>query len=337
MPIDVVDLKSRVDLLATVEADLGPPRRVNGRWLSFVCPFHDDGDHDGGSLRVTPDTGTWFCFGCQKTGDVIAWGRLRHPELSFVEICQHLGADPDADTATGFPVRTVPAKRPQPSPTWSQCAEDVVKRAREYLWSDGGEHARDYLLHRGLRGDTLRRWEVGYNPGRYAVPGILTAKGEPATVLRGVTLPARIGGQLWGVKVRQPQGTEPKYVGLEGGKTTLYGADTLDKPVTLLAEGEFDAMLAWQEAGDVVGVATTTGGARVWQREWGLHLLRSRTVLVAYDLDKAGEEGANQVMALSARMRRVRVPAGKDITAYWQSGGDVRGWVQGLIRAEKGE
>jgi len=331
MPIDIADLKSRVDLLAVVEADLGPARRHNGRWLSYVCPFHNDGDHDGGSLRVTPDTGTWFCFGCQRSGDAIAWLRLRQG-LSFVEACQQLGADSGDDHTTGFPARTVPAKHSQPLPSWSQCAEDVVKRAQDYLWSDGGEHARDYLFRRGLRGDTLRRWEVGYNPGRYAVLGILTAKGEHATVLRGVTLPARVGGQLWGVKIRQPEGWEPKYVGLDGGKVALYGVDTLDKPVTLLAEGEFDAMLAWQEAGDIVGAATTTGGARVWQREWGLHLLRSRAVLVAYDLDKAGEDGAAQVMALSARMQRVRVPKGKDITAYWQSSGDVRGWIQGLVK-----
>ncbi|MFL0091309.1 CHC2 zinc finger domain-containing protein [Tenacibaculum maritimum] len=32
------------------------------------CPFHKD---DTPSLRIYPDTNTYHCFGCGKTGDVI--------------------------------------------------------------------------------------------------------------------------------------------------------------------------------------------------------------------------------------------------------------------------
>jgi hypothetical protein len=50
-----------------------------------------------------------------------------------------------------------------------------------------------------------------------------------------------------------------------GGHPCLFGAETLvpGEPATL-AEGEFDAMLLWQEVGDLVGMAATgaAGGLR---------------------------------------------------------------------------
>ena len=33
-----------------------------------LCPFHKD---DKPSLRIYPETNTYHCFGCDKTGDVI--------------------------------------------------------------------------------------------------------------------------------------------------------------------------------------------------------------------------------------------------------------------------
>jgi hypothetical protein len=47
------------------------------------------------------------------------------------------------------------------------------------------------------------------------------------------------------------------YLAINGGHPCLFGADTLvpGEP-TILAEGEFDALLVWQEAGDMLGIAT---------------------------------------------------------------------------------
>src|SRR5919202_6906568 len=106
----------------------------------------------------------------------------------------------------------------------------------------------DRLPARGCRRDPAERW--GF-PAR-------TASGRPAWVRipRGIVLPWLLDGQLWQLKVRTNR-ENPKYLAISGGHPCLLGADTLvvGEPA-ILAEGEFDALLLWQEAGDLVGTAT---------------------------------------------------------------------------------
>ena len=73
---------------------------------------------------------------------------------------------------------------------------------------------------------------------------------------RGIVLRWLLDGQLWQLKVRTNR-ENPKYLAISGGHPCLFGADTLvpGEPA-ILAEGKFDAMLLWQEVGDLIGVAT---------------------------------------------------------------------------------
>ena len=75
-------LLAGVDLAALIERDLGQPVRREGRWLKWICPFHDD--------RKTPSLGVacnrWKCFGGGRSGDAIDWLREREG-LSFREAC----------------------------------------------------------------------------------------------------------------------------------------------------------------------------------------------------------------------------------------------------------
>jgi len=47
---------------------------ASGSYLIGLCPFHDDRNP---SLAVYPKTGTYYCFGCHKHGDVITFVRER--------------------------------------------------------------------------------------------------------------------------------------------------------------------------------------------------------------------------------------------------------------------
>ncbi len=57
------------------------------------------------------------------------------------------------------------------------------------------------------------------------------------------------------------------------------------------------------------------------------HLLSLARVLVAYDNDPEGQRGAERLASLSGRMRVVRVPQGKDITDFFDGGGNVLDWL----------
>jgi hypothetical protein len=93
----------------------------------------------------------------------------------------------------------------------------------------------------------------------------------------------------------------------------------------------FDAMLLEQETGDLVGVATSTAPMAGWRASWTKHFLHCERVLVAYDTDPPGETHAAKLLAAIGRARRARVPIGKDITDYWQAGGNLRAWVDFLL------
>jgi DNA primase len=329
----VSSLKAQTDLLSTVEGDLGPARRHNGVWHNFVCPFHADGDQDGGSLKINDSSGRWWCFACGKGGDVVDWVRERQG-VTFAEACRQLGAAPSSPSSRTSSIRSAVAAVPRiaPSLEWQQAAEEVVQRARQFIWTLAGCNARAYLMGRGLTEETIQAWDLGYNPSNYRTSKMLDRQGQPVAVPRGWVIPLRERQTLWGVKVRLPDGTPgDKYVQLTGSRPALFGEHTLRLPVSVLCEGEFDAMLLHQEAGDLVGVGTTTGGAKVWVREWNVPLLFSKSILVAYDNDEPGDEGAAAVMAHMPRARRVKVPTGKDVTEHYLSGGNLREWIEGEL------
>ena len=58
---------------------------------------------------------------------------------------------------------------------------------------------------------------------------------------------------------------------------------------------------------------------------WLLRLLPYELILVAYDVDRAGDKGAANWLERSRRARRVKVPAGDDLTSFWKARGDLAG------------
>lgn len=53
--------------------------------LKGICPFHEEASP---SFNVTPDRGSWFCFGCSTRGDVIRfvekYNRITYAEAAIV-------------------------------------------------------------------------------------------------------------------------------------------------------------------------------------------------------------------------------------------------------------
>jgi hypothetical protein len=103
------------------------------------------------------------------------------------------------------------------------------------------------------------------------------------------------------------------------------------KLVVVVCEGEFDAMLLYQEAGDLVDVVAN-GSARTKPALLGLSpVARAIRWLIALDGDKAGEKGSEWWDEFSARTRRVWPPEGRDLTDFHMAGGDLRSWVSGHL------
>jgi hypothetical protein len=183
------------------------------------------------------------------------------------------------------------------------------------------------LHRRGLTGDTILRWGLGWHgkdqwrePEQWGLNG-----GKKVWLARGVVIPWTVEGRTWHVKVRRFDG-KPKYVRVRGGRPALFGLDFLTgKRAVVICEGELDAVLLWQAAGDLVDVvAIGSKGAKI-ALPFLAHLAGATRWLAAMDND--ADDQANEWNTYSARVRRVRPLQGNDLTDFYQAGGDLRAWV----------
>lgn len=328
MEVDVRTLKAQVDLRRIVEQDLGPAPLRGGQALLWRCPFHQE--RQGYSLAVWADG--FRCFGkCQMSGDVLDWLQ-RCRRLSFQEALRALGEMPRS--APGF-VASHPTPPAEPPPDeWQAAARRVVERAEETLWSVRGEQVLDYLTGRGLDGETIQEAHLGVVPGGYRQWRAIAGLSVPC----GITIPWMTGETLWAVKVRRAAG-QPKYAQIAGGSSSgLYRGDALQgAKAVLFCEGEFDALLAHQEASDLVAAVSLGSAGNPLSDRWISDLVTVPLLLVAYDVDQAGAKGAARLQTLSQRVHVIRVPYGKDITEYHLRGGDVFTWLAHELRRVRQE
>lgn len=320
---DTQRLKENCDLRRLVEQDLGPAPLRGGRAYLWKCPFHNE--QKGFSLAVWANG--YRCFGaCDTSGDALNW-LTNYRRLSFVEALRVLGERIE-DVA---PVERKCLKSPSEPPEWNwqHQAERIVTQAEEILWSEAGEPALNYLTGRGLTTRTIRAARLGYIPGDFREWRTLEGLEVPC----GITIPWFAADAFWAVKVRRAYGT-PKYQQVKGGNTNgLYGADYLaERDIALFCEGEFDALLARQEAGDLAAVVTLSSATTTLNSRWYAELTHCHTILVAYDRDKAGEKGASHLLGLSPRFRFVAMPFGKDITEFYLQGGCIHEWIAAQIQ-----
>lgn len=316
--INVQTLKNQNPLLPLIEGDLGAGKK-SGAWVMFRCPFHDD---------KTPSLGVreerFKCFGCDAKGDVIAYVMKRH-NLGFRAACEQLGAG-NLPQAPAHQHETAPKDAPPPD-EWQIRALRVVAAAHErLLYAQEAARARAYLAGRGIGWDTWGTVWLGFVTGRdYRHINGLNVPG-------GILIPWGTDGELWLANVRRPSNKPgEKYRRIAGGASGALYAPwpwVKGRPI-LLTEGEFDAMVAWQAVGDLCNVGTfgSASNAGIPAR-WLPRFATAPVILVATDPDMAGNRAAARFGMLSARVRRVVLPAGQDVSDFVVNGGDFRALVK---------
>jgi hypothetical protein len=147
-------------------------------------------------------------------------------------------------------------------------------------------------------------------------------------VHRGVTIPWFDAGSVRSIKVRRPH-HKLKYVCVHGGSPRgLFLSQAIVPGLpALVVEGEFDALLGWQEFRDLVNVVTLGSASRRPDALTLRQLVVSSQILLCYDEDEAGVRGIKRWQGLSGRTRVCSLPCGKDLTEFFLLGGDLRGWI----------
>ena len=159
------EIRQRADIVAVIGRHV--QLRKSGRNHKGLCPFHQE---RGPSFNVNPDKGFFYCFGCQKKGDVFTF-IMEYEGKSFVEAAEALAEL----TGVALPERTDdPAERRAQAERQGERSQLLrINQAaatffRQVLREPAGAAARDYLAERGVTPEVADRFMLGHAPDEWS-------------------------------------------------------------------------------------------------------------------------------------------------------------------------
>ena len=290
------------DLMEQVGVDV--PNRQG--WVSVKCPFHDDST---ASARLSDEEERFFCHGCGVKGTTD----------QIVELLKTEGIEVELTIAPPPKGKKVVSK--VMSPTARKSLEDAI---HDYV--DQGKDSSEfqkYWAGRGFTKEDALAYQVGYvdRPkaghelfrGRMCIP-YLTPTGAVTARFRSI------------------DGTEPKYMGIPGHATKLFGATSIANPfneVIVITEGEIDAITLQKVGIPAVGIP----GATNWKPHYNNLFEGFTHVWVVGDGDRAGREFIERVLDGVPWAHPVYVGDGLDINNIFTTYGEEA--VQSLFKLEE--
>src|SRR5262249_5785749 len=136
--------------------------RPVGGTFKGLCPFHDD---HRPSFDVDPRRQRYRCWSCNKYGDVISFVQ-EFERVSFREALELLAR------RAGIALEPTDPAQSQGRALMLDVMRWAAKQFSDcFRDSPLAESARAYVTGRGLLGETVQRWGVGYAPpsGRWLV------------------------------------------------------------------------------------------------------------------------------------------------------------------------
>jgi len=304
----IQDLLNRLDIVDVIERYV--PLKKAGANYSACCPFHNE---KSPSFTVSQSKQFYHCFGCGAHGTAIGFV-MEHAGMGFVDAIEELAGN------AGLPV---PHERPTTSDSYQKVSPnlyDVMLVATRYYRDElkRSPHAIDYLKRRGLSGEVVAKFGIGYAPEAWQNLTATFPDYQDATLIEAglvisneddkrydrfrdrIMFPIiNLRGQVIGFGGRILDKGEPKYLNspetvlFEKGHE-LYGLYQSQKSIragqkVLVVEGYMDVVALAQHGVDyavaTLGTATTPFHVQ--------KLLRlTEHIVFCFDGDKAGQKAA---------------------------------------------
>ncbi|HMI99097.1 MAG TPA: DNA primase [Gaiellaceae bacterium] len=310
-------------------------RKVGGRYTG-LCPFHQEKTP---SFSVSPDRGTYHCFGCGVGGDSISF--VREIEgLDFVGAIEWLADRFSVPLEYEDSTPEADAQRKRKERLYA-LLEQAASFYERVLWSESGKAVQEYLASRGLREDACREFRLGLSSGgslakkarekgftsdELTAAGLLSRRGTDYFRRRLMFPLTDARGRVIGFQARKLHEDDPlrgKYVNspesdLFHKSNVLYGLHLARPAVAkedraVVVEGNTD-VIALRQSG-LQPVVASMGTALTERQLVELSRLTKR-VFLCFDSDAAGEEATLRGMELALRqgfeIRVVALPKGKD-------------------------
>lgn len=156
----IYDLLDRADVVEVVDSRV--PLKKAGRNYQACCPFHNEKTP---SFTVAPDKQFFHCFGCGEHGNAIDF-LMRYDGLEFPDAVEELAA------MIGVEVLRETSVNPQADARKRQQAADdfeQMERASKFFAYQLRQHKKssevvEYLKGRGLSGEVVKHFQIGYAP-----------------------------------------------------------------------------------------------------------------------------------------------------------------------------
>jgi len=322
---DIAALRAATDLVAIV-GQYTQGKKVGRRW-QFLCPFHAE---KSPSFSVNQEDGLYFCFGCQASGDAITFVReIEH--LDFVGAVEWLAAK------AGMALRYTDAGESESRRKRNRLLEVMAAATDWYhdrlLTGPDAGTARGYLRSRGLDGETVRAFRIGWAPAawdelvkamraqRFSDEVLVECglafrnrSGSATDAFRGRILfpiadadghPVAFGGRVL------PGEEGPKYK--NSPETALYSKSrvlyALDRHKgEIVKAGSSGEVIVCEGYTDVIGFAragvpraVATCGTALTEEHVKLLSRFAKRIVLAFDADAAGQGAADRFAAWEQR------------------------------------
>ncbi len=334
MSSSVDQIKSKIDIASLVGSYIKLDKA--GGNFKGRCPFHNEKTP---SFFVSPDRGSYYCFGCHAKGDIFTFVQ-EFEGLDFIGSLKVL-----ADRA-GVELE----QYNKGEKTEKQKLHSVLEQAVFFYEKKLSENkeAQNYLKSRGLTEKTIKDFRIGFSPSDwrelfdYLIErnvGIqdmlevgLIKHSENSREKYYDTFRGRImfpiddsAGRVVGFsgRILVSDDKSPKYLNspetsLFNKSEILFGLDKAKKDIRLkdysiLVEGQMDLVMLHQ-----VGVTNTVASSGTALTENHLVKLRrlSNRIIMAYDGDTAGfrasDRSAGIALGLGMELKIAQMPEGSD-------------------------
>lgn len=241
---------------------INPSQYYSARGFQLVknknvkCPFHDD---KTASMSINESTGLWFCHSCHIGGNIVQF-ESKTKNIStkdaYASLCKEFGIDANQKESPYID-------------------NDIVEAYHKTLLNN--QKAIEKLeQNRGVKLNIIKKYMIGLDED-----------------LGRLTIPVYRNGFCVNIRKYKSGAAEMKVIGISGhNEMALFPYDNLKSDTIYLMEGEMDCLLANQLG---LNAMTVTSGAGSWKESWNDYF-RDKDVIICYDIDEAGRNGAEKVI-----------------------------------------